>query len=166
MPKDTPALAASAPMQQTCQMRGAVAALRTLAVGSVRGVVFVRSFREAGLSLSGRRVALAAAGVRRLHLGVLAGHAPDPARHDTLHGRDRGVRGAAVLDARTRRRLADRGRAGTVLGEGARQAAVPRRSHCREPADRGARGLSQASGAGRELPDADALELPPANAWA
>ena len=95
---------------------------------------------------------------------MLAGHASDPARHDTLHGRDRGVRGAAVLDARTRRRLADCSRAGAVLGEGARQAAVPRRDHRREPADRGARGFSQAPGAGRELPDADALELPPADA--
>src|SRR5215472_583789 len=126
----------------------------------------VRLLRTSGRPLSRSDAYDAAARILRVSLGVLAGLAEVPARHDAADRGDRRVRGAALLLPRQHRRLALQGGAVSALGAGAPTLAAARgRARRQHPAGR-APIDDQAADALRQLPDAVALEFPPADAWA
>ena len=134
--------------------------------GADRGAFRVHLVRTTDRSLSRRAVGDSAAGVLRVRLVVLARAAQIPAGDDAAHRRHRRVRGAAVQHDGPYRRLARRGRAGPAVDRAAHHAAAAGRRADRQHRRRGAAIGDQAAGAGRQLPDAAALELPSADARA
>ena len=125
----------------------------------------VPPIRTPGRNLSRRAAGHAAARVLRLPVAIHRGPAALHPADDALHRRHRRVRGAAVRDARPARRLAGTGGACPALGHASAQNFLLLLGGAgRQPAGRRAVRPAQVPGAVRELPDAAALELPPADA--
>ncbi len=115
-------------------------------------------------SLPRRSAGHPAGGLLRVPVGLLRRPAAVHPRHDAVHGGDRRVRGAAVRDAGAHRGLAVRRRPRRPVDRASRLAAAARRRARRQRGAGSAADHPQAPGAGRELPHAAAVELPPADA--
>ncbi len=126
----------------------------------------VRVLRKTGQTLPSDGQRAAAARFRPLRLGLQRGPARLHRGDDAADRRHRRVRGAAVRDAGRDRRLAGTGAAWPPVGTARQHAgAAGGRAGGQHAAGGGAVDV-QASGAVRQLPDAPALELPPAAAAA